>query len=59
MPILGDCANHNHAYPNFIPTASQFQLHTDTSAICLGAVLEQCGEVIAYASKTLTQAEKN
>ena len=27
------------AYPNFTPTASQFQLHIDASSIGLGAVL--------------------
>ena len=47
------------AYPNFAHTAVQFQLHTDASATGLGVVLEQGDRVIAYASRTLTTAEKN
>ena len=47
------------AYPNFAHTAVQFQLHTDASATTLGVVLEQGDRVIAYASRTLTTAEKN
>ena len=49
----------NSCVPKFTPTASQFQLHTNASAIGLGAVLEQCGKVVAYASRTLTKAERN
>ena len=37
-------------YPQFYHNASQFVLQTDASAIGLGAVLEQDGHVIAYAS---------
>ena len=47
------------AYPNFSSSASQFQLQTDASAIGLGAILEQGGKVVAYASRTLIQAEQN
>ena len=46
-------------YPDFSPAAKQFQLYTDASAAGIGAVLEQCGHVIAYASRTLSDSEKH
>ena len=39
------------AYPCFECNASEFQLQTDASAVGLGAVLEQDGHVIAYATQ--------
>ena len=42
------------AYPRFDPQASEFVLQT---AVGLGAVLEQDGHTIAYASQSLTSAE--
>ena len=36
-----------------------FQLSTDASGTGIGAVLEQDGQPIAYASRTLSTAEKN
>ena len=47
------------AYPSFSPTSSEFLLQTDASAIGLGAVLEQQGHPIAYASRSLTSSERN
>ena len=46
-------------YPDFSATAPPFMLQTDASAVGLGAVLEQGGHVIAYASRTLTKSESN
>ena len=45
-------------YPQFEPQAGEFKLHTDASAYGAGAVLEQDGHVIAYASRALTSPEK-
>ena len=47
------------AFPEFQPNSAQFCLQTDASAVGIGAVLEQNGRVIAYASRTLSQAERN
>ena len=47
------------AYPRFDHQASPFILQTDASAVGLGAVLEQDGHVIAYASRTLSTSECN
>ena len=47
------------AYPRFDLQASEFVLQTDASAVGLGAVLEQDGHAIAYASRSLTSAERH
>ena len=47
------------AYPQFNADAKPFILHTDASDNGVGTVLEQDGQVVAYASRTLTRAEKN
>lgn len=47
------------AYPSFEQNAAEFILQTDASAVGLGAVFEQQGRVIAYASRSLTSSERN
>ena len=47
------------AYPTFEKGASEFVLQIDASAVGLGAVLEQNSRVVAYASRSLTAAERN
>ena len=46
------------AYPQFGKTSPPFVLQTDASSVGLGAVLEQNGHVVAYASRALTKAEQ-
>jgi len=46
-------------YPDFSSTAKPFQLYTDASATGIGAVLEQSGHVVAYASRALSTSEQN
>ena len=46
-------------FSNFCPSADQFILSTDASAIGIGVVLEQSGHVVAYASRTLSASERN
>ncbi|KAL5503413.1 hypothetical protein EMCRGX_G010361, partial [Ephydatia muelleri] len=46
------------AYPRFDQDAGTFVLQADASAIGLGAVLEQDGHVIAYASRSLNKSEQ-
>ena len=45
--------------PDFSPTVKPFVLQTDESAIEIGAVLEQGGQVVAYANYVLTPPEKS
>lgn len=46
------------AYPQFKKGSPHFVLQTDASSVGLGAVLEQNGHVIAYASRSLNKAEQ-
>ena len=46
------------SFPQFNCGADNFTLYTDASSVGIGAVLEQSGKVIAYASRALTAAEK-
>ena len=45
-------------YPRFDSHAPQFVLQTDASSVGVGAVLEQGGKVVAYASRALSKAER-
>ena len=45
-------------YPRFDSEALPFVLQTDASSVGVGAVLEQGGKVVAYASRTLTKSER-
>ena len=46
-------------YPFFGPSADPFSLQTDASSTGIGAILEQGGHVVAYASRTLSPSERN
>ena len=46
------------AYPRFDPEAKMFVLQSDASATGIGAVLEQDGHVVAFASRALTNSER-
>lgn len=45
-------------YPSVSHASTEFTLLTGASAVGVGAVLEQDGHVIAYASRSLTQSER-
>ena len=47
------------AFPCFDRQAGTMVLQTDASGVGLGAVLEQEGHVIGYASRTLSRSESN
>ena len=47
------------AFPRFDRQAGTMILQTDASGVGLGAVLEQEGHVIGYASRTLSRSESN
>ena len=46
-------------YPDFPPTLRPFQLYTDASATGIGAVREQSGHFVTYASRALSISEQN
>ena len=46
------------AYPRFDHNVGTFHLQTDASAVGLGAMLEQNGHPVVYASRLLTSLEK-
>ena len=45
-------------YPKFDSHTPQFVLQTDASSVGVDAVLEQGGKVVAYASRALSNAER-
>ena len=47
------------AYPRFDHDAGIFHLQIDASAVGLGAVLEQNGHPVAYASRSLNPLRNN
>ena len=46
------------SFSQFDSDADDFSLYTDASTVGVGTVMEQSGKVIAYASRSLTQAER-
>ena len=59
-PVEGEIDSNSHlTYPCFDPSADQFSLQTDASSTGIGAILEQIGHVVAYASRILSPSEKN
>ena len=46
------------SYPQFDSNADDFSLYTDASSVRVGAVLEQHGKVIAYASRSLMKVKR-
>ena len=46
-------------FPQFGTSADEFVLQTDASDVGIGAVLEQGGHVVAYASRSLSKSERN
>ena len=46
------------SYPCFDRAAKEFSVQTDASAVGIGAVLEQDGHVITYASRSLIAPER-
>jgi len=46
------------SFPHCDSNADNFSLYTDASSVGVGGVLEQSGKVIAYASRSLAQAER-
>ena len=46
-------------YPTFTKDASPFVVLTGSSAVGIGAILEQDGHVVAYASRSLKSGERN
>ena len=59
-PVEGEINSDTSIYvPFFGPSADPFSLQTDANSTGIGAILEQGGHVVAYASRTLSPSEKN